>query len=362
MKKLAAILFLLAIVSAGKSYGDEYPLLPWNYSLDVATGARAVAMGSAVSANPDLITSFRFNPGVLAEEEGLRTYYSLRPSNVGGYESDFYSLGLVLETSLAGFALDYTRNASEERGVLVQPDFYYTQAECYDYTITASAARQLYRSLSAGISLKYFKRGVDYKNFSVPDSESGGAVAGDIGLYYRLEGLTRSGSAEDHFRFGVSIRNMATNSDYAGREWKLPTILRTGFSYQIARDRKEEAELIRIVLSVEYRRWLNRDEMYEDQTDYFSYGIESRLLETFSLRLGGLVPPEYGIYGIKEDMVFVYGAGLEFSIRRFSSAGVPLSVSLDYAYVPTVDSHYYFDDDNSANVFTVSIRYNNQIF
>jgi hypothetical protein len=74
-----------------------------------------------------------------------------------------------------------------------------------------------------------------------------------------------------------------------------------------------------------------------------------------------MAAPEYGIYG-RDDMVLFYGAGLELPLERFSRAAVPLSLSLDYAYVPSVDSNYLYDSDNSSNVFTIALRYGNQLF
>jgi len=381
MKKRVSILMVTVIISASaavlklpgiagavptKVQGAEmqesdFPLPPWSNSFDVATGAGGIAMGGAVSANPYLKSSFRFNPAVLAESEGLEGYFSFRPSNVGMYESDYYSIGLAMETSVAVFALDYSRHVSDQHGLFAYPELSYTEGESFDYTVTASASRYLYRGFSAGVNLKYYERGVNYLSFNLSDIESDGAWAMDAGLLYRWRGIVRSESARDHLRLALAVRNLGTSFEYIGMNFDLPIILRAGISYQLSQGTRWGREFVRFILAGEYRRWMNDDGKYEDKTDYFNYGMEALFLETFSLRFGGMVTPEYGIYG-KADHVNFFGAGLEMSLQRFSSAGVPLSVSIDYAYVPSVDSNYFFDDDNSANVFTIAISYNNQIF
>jgi hypothetical protein len=187
--------------------GDVVSLTPWSGSFDVATGARGIAMGSALVANPYLKSSFRFNPALLAESKGLEVYYSIRPVNVAMYEEDYYSVGVVMESSVAGFALDYSRYNSDQYDAFFYPEMIYTRMESYDYTVTASAGMRVYPGLSVGVSLKYNKRGVNYISMNLDDP--GGEViwGGDLGLSYRSRGFCSAGRTEDNFRFALALRN-----------------------------------------------------------------------------------------------------------------------------------------------------------
>lgn len=187
-------------------------LTPWSNSFDLATGARAIAMGTAISANPSAESSFIFNPALLAESEGIKLYYSLPPSNVGRYEGDYYSLGLTMETSEAGFALDYSRYDSDQHTIYTYSELIHTIGENYDYTITASAARKLYRGLSCGVSLKYYGRGANHIDAGLEDYGSEGIWGANIGLCYRTGGFVRSGNSEDNFRFALAMRNFSTSA------------------------------------------------------------------------------------------------------------------------------------------------------
>jgi hypothetical protein len=180
-------------------------------------GARPAAMGGAFIAIIGDIHGITYNPASLMgtpDKAVTFTYLDhlldIKSGFVGFHKSlgKYGHLGIgVLHTNYGDF-----QKTDVEGNTL--GDF-----SAVDYMISTTYANKLPYGLRLGISIKYIH--------SKYDVYSAGAVAGDLGLLYRIE--------SQNFNIGLTVSNLgtATKAFIDVRE-KLPLTYRLGFSKQLA--------------------------------------------------------------------------------------------------------------------------------
>lgn len=325
-------------------------------SLDIASSARQAAMGNSCAADPHCATSFRNNPAAL-EESGLGAYYNYRfmdyleSQSAGIYPegAHIYSAGVVAGLERINLALDYSRfeqgNFSGMRTVFVPEGYVDETFEPYWHSLTAAASFRLSGDLFGGAALKYQNRG------GIPWFDNEGAFTVDLGLFYSLRGFSGSGPVSDRFRFGLSFQNTGSKLKVSDTEVELPRYLRFGFSYQLTKEIEEGQQFFRIIISGEYRRYTNKEDDYEAETDYYGFGIEGRVYEWLSLRAGGGNDP---VYGQKNRFNPALGIGVELPLSGIG-LDLPLEMIIDYTCL-------ILDNSEFDNILSISLTCSEPVF
>jgi hypothetical protein len=114
-------------------------------------------------------------------------------------------------------------------------------------------------------------------------------------------------------------------------------------------------------MSIEYRKLLNG--FSNAQSDYYGFGVEARVFEIFSARLGGYLSNIRWIYGEPKKIAFRYGFGLNVPLTKIGVA-IPFGVNVDYAAIPVInpDRNLFNPINSPLNSFTVTLQYENALF
>jgi len=343
------------------------------YSFDVISNAQSVALGESFVANPDALAAFKNNPAALIGIEGLNLYYNRRPmdwnSSLEG--AHYYSLGLLFDGSIGKFGIDYSRYSMDVTNgrTIYMPEGYSRLIELYNHTITVASAIHLYRGIIAGVNLKYFNFGENYEDEEPePKQERNGAFVCDIGVLYEVRGFADEQSVKDRFRFGLSFQNYGTDYEtgYTGQEEfssvELPRYFRFGFSYKLTNYLRPDREFFGLMITGEYRKFLNPGKYDEGETDYGGIGFDFSFFEVISCRIGGIIQPDRNIYGYNDRLMMRYGFGINLPFERLNYK-YPLTLSFEYANIPLYEPDIYFGlDRDSFSVYTVVLKYEDAVF
>ncbi|MCB0720386.1 MAG: PorV/PorQ family protein [Bacteroidetes bacterium] len=304
--------------------------------LSIPVGARAAAMGNAISASVDDLTSIYWNPaGLAAVRQGnVTAEYAQWLADV-----DFNFFAIAAPTGAGTIGLAITSMRTPEMEVTTVDDQYGT-GETFtasSYALALSLGRQLTDRFGVGASIKYVSERIWNSN--------AGGVAMDIGTMFvtPFSGI----------RLGASISNFGTKMQLTGDdllvkvdidpnnggnnesnraflstgEFDMPLTMRIGLAGEVF-----QSDKARLTLAVDALNPNNSEQ-------YVNVGAELGLAGDLLMIRGG-----YSELFLADNVrSLTVGAGLNY---RFA----PLYLSFDYSY----EVMEYFTD---INRFTVSLRW-----
>lgn len=338
---LAALLVVLAVAPARAQVdpGTRTVTKTGTTAADflmVPVGARATAMGGAISASVDDGTAIYWNPAGLA---GLTT-----GSFTGEYASwiagiDFNFASVVLPTAVGTLGLGVTSMRTGEMEVTTEEQQNGTGEtfRAASYAFTVSYARALTDRFSLGANVKLVSE--------IISNSSATGLAVDIGTLFTtpFRGI----------RLGASITNFGTKMQMTGDDLLVPIDIAPGQGGNnestrglITTDRFDLPLTMRIGLAGEvYEGAGSRITLAVDalnpnnNAQYVNLGAEVALLGELVLLRGG-----YNELFLEDsERSFAAGAGLRYGFGA-------LRFALDYAY----EAHTYFD---GVNRFTLALGF-----
>ena len=304
--------------------------------LSIPVGARATAMGGAITASIDDPTAVYWNPAGLGnmEQGGLSVEYAQWLAEI-----DFNFVSVVLPTRAGNFGLGVTSMRSPEMDVTTV-DAQNGTGETFSadsYVFALSYGRALTERFSMGGTVKYITE-------RIADSNAGG-FAVDLGTTFvtpfygiRLGAAisnfgTKMQMSGDDLLVRVDIDENAAGNNSSSRAlldteaFDLPLTMRIGMAGEVF-----QSGSARLTLAVEARSPNNSEQ-------YVNLGAELGLLGDLVMLRGG-----YSELFL-DDAVrsFSLGAGLNYAFG-------PLSFIVDYAY----EEQEFFD---GVNRFTLGLQF-----
>ncbi|MCJ7812991.1 hypothetical protein MUP95_06720 [bacterium] len=325
-------------------------------------------MGESAVANIHNRTAFKENPSTLIGLEKMNVYYCYRPMNwMKSIDDMFYfSLGAAYTFKYGTFALDYTRNDMGERTAVhfdnSEMGYSVTKVRAYDHTFILSYANKIVNHFSLGINLKLFDQVFDYQNFDSYQYESKYAIVGDMGLLFDWQGFIHQELLKDKIYLGLSIQNIGTkhkvktDSMNGYDEITIPKYLRIGFCYELLNALSEESTPFKLLLTGEYKNYLNPPQGRESKVDYGGMGFEITFYNLFSLRMGGIYLPSSNIYGDEKRMNIRYGVGLNVPLEKIN-IHLPVSIVFNYSKIPINGTSYFGNIKENLTTFDIQVEY-----
>ncbi|HEX9657738.1 MAG TPA: hypothetical protein VGB89_12595, partial [Bacteroidota bacterium] len=224
-----------------------------------------------------------------------------------------------------------------------------------------------------GFSLKKFDYGLRRVSGTVSDPEITGPFLVDLGLIYSHRITSERESVVQSFSVGSALQHLggkvkSTIPTFAGTrtiESSLPHYLRIGFMYglTVAGETDESLQPLSVLVSGEYRTFLNGSDTQSASKDFWGFGLEMKAMEIVSVRLSGFVNPYSSVYGVKGVPALRYGLGLFLPFQKLG-ASPPITVQFDYAGIPSQISNDFIGSrqTKTMQVFSVSVAYENEIF
>lgn len=314
-------------------------------SLNTTPDSRNIVMGESFVANPFSPFSLDNNPATLSGIKGLVTLYSFRDLNWYDFD-DFHviGVGLFAQTTYGFLGLSYKRFHIGGVPLTTEsdPESISALISLFDYTLALSYANKLSEHFSVGFNLKRYDNGVKVIQGAYSKPGSKAAFLADAGILYSIKGFAQEESLQDEVHFGISIQNYGTDferqiqkrdGNYEYIVQKLPRYVRAGIAYKIASHYSKTFSELQLLLTVEYKKYLNPGRYEEDLTDFWGMGIEAWFFELAAMRLGGVIQPFTNIFGEKGSLSMRYGFGLHIPPRIFK-LDLPVSIFFDYGVVP----------------------------
>lgn len=342
-------------------------------SYEVPVDARSISMGQSFVAVDQNIHALLYNPAGLSGLKGVSASYSQRSINwLDSFTKDlkFQSFNASMATSFAVFGFSYNRFSLGEFIRTNSSGIEIGRVSAYEHTFMLGASHTFENGLSLGASIKTW----NYVNIGtrsaampegVPDEQKTLPILFDLGALYQFQLMSSSSPLSDRFSLGMSIQNYGSNMivrDNMGRQVfsiQPHRFLRFGAAYSIT-VLESETELTPFIgmASLEYRRVLNG---YDDaQNDFYGFGLEARIFEIFSARLGGYLSNIRWIYGEPKSVAVRYGFGLNVPFAKLGVA-MPIDVRFDYAAIP-VNTPLGFSSNkinSPLSTFTFTVQYEN---
>jgi hypothetical protein len=227
--------------------------------LRTETGARPTALGGAFTAIPADLDGLAYNPaaiGTLNQRTGSVTYLK----HLLDFHAGNMSAALPQAWGTVALSINYINFGEFKRTTTEDPDG--TSGETFganSFVVAASVARPFGKILTAGMSTKYIRSGID--------NYASDAFAVDLGVIAQLP-LPR----EDHVNFGFSVGNLGTvRQAFIETKDALPLVFRVGFSKKLAH--------LPLLVSLQGHK-------YTDDDFRFAVGGELILSPQMFLRLG----------------------------------------------------------------------------
>lgn len=304
--------------------------------LGIPVGARATAMGGAVSATIDDATAIYWNPAGLADLAG-GTFTAEHAAWL--VDVDFNFMSVALPTDVGTFALGVTAMRTPEMDVTTEEAQNGT-GETFDassYAFALSYGRALTDRFRIGANAKLIREAIS--------NSSATGVALDIGTMFTtpFRGI----------RLGASISNFGTKMSMTGDDLLIPVDIAPGSQGNnestrglITTDAFDLPLTMRIGLAGEVYRGANSRLTFavdalnpNNNAQYVNVGAEAAFLgELLMLRAG------YNELFLDSSLrSFTAGGGLRYGFGN-------LNVAFDYAY----EAHEYFD---GVNRFTFSLAF-----
>ncbi len=306
--------------------------------------AREVAMGESYVAGPLQSFSIENNPAVLAQLTGMTAFYSYRDLNWFGSFGDFQlsGAGAMIESPIGNFALLYKRftlgeiNYSSGLGPEVLSTF-----NQVDQTYILGYGSRITDVLAIGVNAKLFYRKGDVLTGSRAIPTSKNSYLFDVGVLYALGGITSVVHVVDQLNVGFSLQNFGSDFETALPDFfpsqyfvgKLPRFARSGFSYSIQSHPGELYSELGLLVTAEYRRYVNPQAYESNRENFWGFGMEISALQIAAIRLGGVIQPYSDIFGDEGQVAVRYGLGIRLPGALF---GLPRSLmaTFDYSLVP----------------------------
>jgi hypothetical protein len=302
MKKMQTIIAAVVLSSSIASLGFASDTASAQF-LKLGAGARATALGEAVTSVVNDVTAAYWNPAGLTQIHTPEVSFMQKSSLVGSnyqYAGGAFP-GLRHTVALSLYRMDY---GSIER---------YSAADVRDGSFSAdslsaavSVGTKISANLSWGLSAKLIQESIE--------TEKASGFAGDLGLLYH----------EDQTSFGVAVQHLGAGLKFVQDKGYLPMTVRAGASHKFL-EKKVQA-------SLDVSKPV-------DNNASFHTGLEYNVNTLFVLRGGYKVTP-----GNTLDVGGLTGicGGFGVNFRSFT---------LDYAFVP-------FGDLGNTQSVSVVVRFN----
>lgn len=301
-------------------------------SLNVQTSARGIALGEGLVALPQDESALMYNPASLAGIEGVQFSWSYRPQDHHRNYRDGFSLrpfthsfSLNIGTPFLTIGIMYNRvNLVKGKLPTLEPEGVFPEQ---NQTVAAGIAYLFPCSLSLGATIKLVKH-LDTEFQYTPT-----ATLYDIGALYTASGFVKTDGKSDRFSVGLALQNLGANTRYSyanpttfNYSIQEPRYLRVGLSYEyftLLRDERRLTPFGALVVA-EYRRIVN-DVASSDSRDFSGAGLEARIYEMVSLRLGF-----YNFHSEYSDAATRYGADVHAPLQKLG-IDVPIEFSFEYS-------------------------------
>ncbi|MGH7492590.1 MAG: PorV/PorQ family protein [bacterium] len=236
--------------------------------------ARGVALGESYVAVAGGIHSLYWNPaGLSALEKRIELTFTHRPSisdDVLNYEQAALAYPLNARSALA---IDYT-----------YVDFGYPsfdpEEHQYSYALGASYAIQVFRNLSAGLTLRRISQELILSEH---------AFAVDLGALYQWQNFWQAPAWQSQLNFGASLSNLGEKVEFfEGQADPLPRFLRLGVASQVMSQSKWNETGLHyagMLVSFEYQNLLNDHDVNGEKIWEWGAGAELQFVEMVHLRL-----------------------------------------------------------------------------
>lgn len=224
-RTLAALLVILMLVAATSSYTQTMRKTGISGAsiLKVGVGAKAVALGSAVTTETGDVNQLFWNPAGITLDGG-RTQVTFTYNNwIADLDHNAFAVahGLGnLGTIAIGGMMSGVSGIEAERDNVAGLDIDYSGDDTFDYNsmyIALAYAKQFTDKLSLGATAKYYREEIDV--------ESASAVAFDLGAIYRL--------GYRDLTIGARIQNLGGDLEYYFVPFSLPMVFSFGVSMSV---------------------------------------------------------------------------------------------------------------------------------
>jgi len=280
MRKLAIIILtsvipLYVFGSAGINSGAV---------LEQMSGARGSGMGEANTASGSGVNGMEYNPGALAEMQGMEILMNYR----NGYVEDNYGgilFGMPIgENSGIGVGIKYyTTGDISALNTLLEEETFTGES---DLIVTAGYGMKVLEGFSAGIAIKYL-------NTTIAGEMNLNTIAGDIGVVYE----------HNFIRGGISLQNLGLRIGNNTGDEGMPLVIRGGIS-----GRLKEINWLPLEIAVDLVNYSN------DEGIKVQMGGEYKAFENLAIRGGYMAG--------YDERTFTAGIGIKIGL-----------LSVDYSYV-----------------------------
>lgn len=279
--------------------------------LKFGTGAKALGMGEAFTAQFDGVVSPFWNPASISGVKG--TQISLTHIQwVQDITAEHFSSATIVGKNVFGLSLSLGKVPDIQKRGDIPTTEPLALFDAHDVILSLSYARSFREKCSAGLSLKGIYEKIDISSASGLGFDLGGICSPFAGMNKpRLENL----------KFGVAILNLGSKMKFEKEKYSLPTQYKAGLSY-----------------SMEKEQW---------QSDFtLNLDLVKPRDDDVKVHLGG----EYGLYQIL-NLRLGYQFGYDEKNISFGMGIKYKKYAIDYAFVP------YKSDLGDVNCISLEIEF-----
>jgi len=342
---------------------------------DVPADARSIAMGESFVALTGNQNAMMFNPAGLGAICGSQASYSLRRFDWWSFLENFkfQQINGTVETPYVNIGFLYNRYTSGQLIFSLIGDSSRT-IEYFEYALAVALGRRFGSNWDVGFSLKTYDIGLHYLTPGGRELNTTKPILVDFGFIYSSTiGADTQGLAQS-FSMAVAVQNLGgklknTYPSILGSpsavETSLPQYVRVGFTYGAVIHGRivESLTPLSVLLSGEYRTFLNGSDSQKHEKDYWGFGLELKGMEILSVRLSGFIDPIGSVYGRKGVPSLRYGLGVSIPFQKIG-VPFPLIVQFDFAGIPPQAGNSFIQSfkTKTMNAYSISVAYENGIF
>jgi len=220
--KIGSLLFIALLITTQSVFGASSTGSVGFEFLRTETGARPAALGGSFAAIPGDLNALAYNPaaiGALTQRTGTVTYLK----HLLDFHAGNVSAALPQVWGTVALSINYINFGEFKRTTTEDPDG--ASGETFGantVVLATSFARGFGKILTAGVTAKYIRTGID--------NYASDAFAADLGVLAQLP-LPKA----DHFNLGISVGNLgAVRQAFIETKDALPLVFRVGFSKKLA--------------------------------------------------------------------------------------------------------------------------------